>query len=162
MKYPASYYKILFLVITMIGLFVSCTGKKSKTEKSVELELSKAGQVYQWSETEGQAFLSHMRNTYTTAEAWKKRAKEIRTQILLGAELVPFPEKCPLNPIMGEKRVYDGYQVQNAAFESLPGVYVTGSIYSPVNAESKLPGVLSPHSPLFWASVHGDSNSPEF
>ena len=77
MKYPASYYKILFLVITMIGLFVSCTGKKSKTEKSVELELSKAGQVYQWSETEGQAFLSHMRNTYTTAEAWKKRAKEI-------------------------------------------------------------------------------------
>lgn len=145
MKYPSNYYKIFFLVITMIGLLVSCTGKPSKTEKSVEPELSKAGQVYQWSETEGQAFLSHMRNTYTTPEAWLERAEEIRSQILLGAELVPFPEKCPLNPILGGKRIYDGYQVQNAAFESLPGVYVTGSIYSPVNAEGILPGVLSPH-----------------
>ena len=145
MKYPASYYNVLFLVIIMIGLLNSCTRKGSKTEKSVELELSKAGQVYQWSETEGQAFLSKMRKTYTTAEAWQKRAKEIRTQILLGAELVPFPEKCPLNPIVGEKRIYDGYQVQNVAYESLPGVYVTGSIYSPVNAEGILPGILSPH-----------------
>ena len=145
MKYPLSYYKILFWVITMIGLLDACTGNPSRTGKPVEFELSKAGQVYQWSASEGSAFLSQMRKNYTTAEAWQKRAEEIRTQILLGAELLPFPEKCPLNPIMGEKRVYDGYQVQNAAFESLPGVYVTGSIYSPVNAEGTLPGVLSPH-----------------
>ncbi len=145
MKFPASHYKILFWVITMIGLLDACTGNPSKTEKPVEFELSKAGQVYQWSASEGSAFLSQMRKNYTTAEAWQKRAEEIRTQILLGAELVPFPEKCPLNPIIGEQRVYDGYQVQNAAFESLPGVYVTGSIYSPVNAEGTLPGVLSPH-----------------
>ena len=145
MKYPLSYYKILFWVITMIGLLDACTGNPSRTGKPVEFELSKAGQVYQWSASEGSAFLSQMRKNYTTAEAWQKRAEEIRTQTLLGAELVPFPEKCPLNPIMGEKRVYDGYQVQNAAFESLPGVYVTGSIYSPVNAEGTLPGVLSPH-----------------
>jgi dienelactone hydrolase len=145
MKFPASHYKILFWVIMMIGLLDACTGNPSKTEKPVEFELSKAGQVYQWSASEGSAFLSQMRKNYTTAEAWQKRAEEIRTQILLGAELVPFPEKCPLNPIIGEQRVYDGYQVQNAAFESLPGVYVTGSIYSPVNAEGTLPGVLSPH-----------------
>jgi dienelactone hydrolase len=145
MKYPLSYYRILFWVITIIGLLDACTGNPSKTGKPDEFELSKAGQVYQWSASEGSAFLSQMRKNYTTAEAWQKRAAEIRKQILLGAELLPFPEKCPLNPIMGEKRVYDGYQVQNAAFESLPGVYVTGSIYSPVNAEGTLPGVLSPH-----------------
>jgi hypothetical protein len=86
-----------------------------------------------------------MRKTYTTAEDWKERAKEIRGQILLGAELMPLPEKCALNPIMGEKRTYDGYQVQNAAFESLPGVYVTGSIYSPVISGESPPGILSPH-----------------
>ncbi len=127
----------------MIGLLVSCTGNRSKTEKSAEL--SKAGQVYQWSESEGKAFLSQMRKTYTTAEAWQKRAEEIRTQILRGAELVPLPEKCPLNPITGEKRLYDDYQVQNVAFESLPGVYVTGSIYSPTDAKDSPPGILSPH-----------------
>jgi dienelactone hydrolase len=145
MKFPAGHYKIPFCVIMMIGLLDACTGNPSKTGKSVEFELSKAGQVYQWSASEGSAFLSQMRKNYTTAEAWQKRAEEIRTQILLGAELLPFPEKCPLNPIIGEQRIYDGYQVQNAAFESLPGVYVTGSIYCPVNAEGTLPGVLSPH-----------------
>ena len=66
-------------------------------------------------------------------------------QILQGAELAPYPEKCPLSPNIGEKRVYDGYQVQNVAFESLPGVYVTGSIYSPTVAADTLPGILSPH-----------------
>ena len=134
-----------YWLIIIIGLINSCTGNRSETKKPVELELSKAGQVYQWSETEGHEFLNKMRKTYSTAEAWQKRAEEIRTQILLGAELIPIPEKCPLNPIIGDKRLYDGYQVQNVAFESLPGVYVTGSIYSPTIAEDTLPGILSPH-----------------
>ncbi len=136
MKYP---------IIIFISLLASCTGNSPKTGKTVEFELSKAGQVYQWSATEGEAFLSQMRKTYTTTKAWQKRTEEIRTQILQGAELEPLPEKCPLNPIMGEKRLYDGYQVQNVAFESLPGIYVTGSIYSPTTAKDTLPGILSPH-----------------
>jgi dienelactone hydrolase len=86
-----------------------------------------------------------MRNTYTTGEAWQQRAREIRTQILRATGLDPLPEKCPLNPFLGEARLYDGYQIRNAAFQSLPGVYVTGSIYSPINYEEALPGVLSPH-----------------
>lgn len=98
-----------------------------------------------WTEAEGKAFLEKMRKTYTTAEAWNKRANHIRKQILIGSSLEKYPKKCPLNPIIGEKRVYDGYQVQNIAFESLPGVYVTGSLYTPTNAKGKLPGILSPH-----------------
>jgi hypothetical protein len=145
MKYPANYSKNPFGVIILISLLASCTGNSPKTGKTVEFELSKAGQVYQWSATEGEAFLSQMRKTYTTTKAWQKRTEEIRTQILQGAELEPLPEKCPLNPIMGEKRVFEGYQVQNVAFESLPGVYVTGSIYSPTAATDILPGIISPH-----------------
>ncbi|MEP7108027.1 MAG: acetylxylan esterase [Ferruginibacter sp.] len=98
-----------------------------------------------WSEAEGKAFLEKMRRAYTTAEAWKVRAKQIRQQILKGAGLEKYPEKCPLNPLIGEKRVYEGYQVQNIAFESLPGVYVTGSLYTPTEAKGSLPGILSPH-----------------
>jgi hypothetical protein len=145
MKYTANYYKNLFWIFLFISLLASCTGKRSKIEKTIELELSKAGQVYQWSASEGAAFLSQMRKNYTTPEAWQKRAEEIRTQILLAVELQPLPEKCALNPILGDKRLFDGYQVQNVAFESLPGVYVTGSIYSPTSAKDTLPGILSPH-----------------
>ncbi len=98
------------------GLFVSCTGESSKIEKTVELQKSKSGQIYQWSETEGKEFHRLIRQNITTPEAWEKRAKQIRAHILHATGLVPFPEKCPLNPIFGEKRIFDGYQVENVAF----------------------------------------------
>jgi len=96
-----------------------------------------------WTEDEGKLFLEKKRQSYTSAAAWEIRAKEIRGHILKGAGLEKYPNKGPLNPIMGEKRVYDGYQVQNIAFESLPGVYVAGSLYTPANARGALPGILS-------------------
>ncbi|MBL7697495.1 MAG: acetylxylan esterase [Chitinophagaceae bacterium] len=107
--------------------------------------MSKSGQEYQWSEAQGNEFLANIQRTITTPEAWQKRAEEIRTQILNGSNLNPLPQKCPLNPIIGKKRIFDGYEVTNLAFESLPGVYVTGSLYTPTNAKGSLPGVLSPH-----------------
>jgi len=102
-----------------------------------------------WTEEEGKSFLENQRQSYPTAAAWQRRAQEIRANILKGADLEKFPAKTPLNPIMGEKRIYDGYQVQNIAFESLPGVYVTGSLYTPTHAKGMLPGILNTHG--HWA-----------
>ncbi len=58
-----------------------------------------------WTEAEGRAFLESIRKSYTTRKEWKRRASMIREQILKGAGLDPFPEKCPLNPVFGEKRI---------------------------------------------------------
>ncbi len=138
-------FLLFLIIIIMTGMLGSCTGNNPKTEKTAELEKSKAGQIYQWSEAEGKAFLSHMRQTITTSEAWVKRAGQISSHILQATGLEPLPEKCPLVPIFGEIRIFDGYQVQNVAFESLPGVYVTGSLYSPTDAKEMPPGILSPH-----------------
>jgi dienelactone hydrolase len=139
-------FKYIFLT-TILGssLIVSCVYDNSKTKRVVEAEMSKSGQTYQWSESEGREFLSNVRRSITSAESWEKRAEQIRSQILNGSGLNSFPQKCPLNPIIGEKRLFDGYQVTNVAFESLPGVYVTGSLYSPTMVKGAIPGVLSPH-----------------
>lgn len=131
--------------LSMIFLLVSCRGERSDSTHSVEVEKSKSGQDYQWSEAEGKEFHRQIMQNITTSEAWKERAAEIRRQILGATDLYPLPERCPLNPIFGEKRIFDGYQVQNVAFESLPGVYVTGSLYSPTEIIKSPPGVLSPH-----------------
>lgn len=136
----------IFTIALLISSFIiSCAPHSSKTKAAVQPGVSKSGQEYQWSEAYGKKYLADIERTVTTAEAWVKRAQQIRTQILAGAGLNPLPEKCPLKPIIGDRRIFDGYTVTNLAFESLPGVYVTGSLYSPLNANGRIPAVLSPH-----------------
>ncbi|MEI7423941.1 MAG: hypothetical protein WCK18_17700 [Prolixibacteraceae bacterium] len=98
-----------------------------------------------WAEDQGKAFLESQKKLYTNRQEWDKRAQLIKMHILKGVGLEKYPKKCPLNARIGAKRVYDGYQVQNVAFESLPGVFVTGSLYTPTHAKGKLPGIISPH-----------------
>lgn len=59
--------------------------------------------------------------------------------------MVPFPEKTPLKPRFSKERKYNGYSVKNVAIESLPGVFVTGSLYMPENKNIKMAGILSTH-----------------
>ena len=143
------YYHILLLVLSGCFLLSSCNNRRQvkylEEKKVVEFEKSKAGQDYQWSEEEGAEFLKVGRESYTSADEWIERAERIRSNILQATGLDPLPEKCSLNPIFGNIRIYEGYKVQNVAFESLPGIYVTGSIYSPIEADGMLPGILSPH-----------------
>jgi len=144
MKFRECFIYVLSSAFVVYGLLFSCTSN-SKKVRTVELEKSKAGQLYQWSEEEGRDFLSRARSSYTTSEAWTQRAEEIRRHILQKVGLDPLPQKCKLNPIIGESRTYKGYEVQNVAFESLPEVFVTGSIYRPTDKKGTLPGILSPH-----------------
>lgn len=130
----------LLIVFGLLFSFKSSISQDKISEKTSEPMLCVGNY---WTQEEGKLFLGQMRQSYTTSEAWKNRAKQIREHILKGAGLEKYPNKGPLNPIMGEKRVFDGYQVQNIAFESLPGVYVTGSLYTPANAKGNLPGILS-------------------
>jgi len=98
-----------------------------------------------YTEQEGAANLLKLRKSYQTKEEWLKRSEIIRQGILEGAGLVPFPEKTPLNPRYTAERKYDGYSVKNVAIESLPGVFVTGSLYLPEKKSNKMAGILSTH-----------------
>ena len=89
--------------------------------------------------------LARFAKMYSTQSEWQQRAQQIREGILRGAELWPLPKKCPLNPIVHSKRVYDGYSVENVAIESLPGVFVTGNLYTPAKGSGPLAAVLCPH-----------------
>ncbi len=98
-----------------------------------------------YTETEGAANLTELRKSYQTKEEWLKRREIIKHGILEGAGLVPFPEKTPLKPIYTSERKYDGYSVKNVAIESLPGVFLTGSLYLPAKRDKKMAGILSAH-----------------
>src|SRR5262249_20246135 len=82
---------------------------------------------------------------YTTPAAWATRKAALREGFLKGAKLWPLPEKTPLNPLIGERRDYDGYSVENVALETMPGFYLAGNLYRPRKQEAKGPAVLCPH-----------------
>ncbi len=91
--------------------------------------------------------LERFRQSYSDQAGWTARAAGIREGILRGAELLPPPAKCDLNPIRRGKREYDGYTVENVAFESLPGFFVTGNLYcpKPLKEGQRYPAMLCPH-----------------
>ncbi len=98
-----------------------------------------------YNEQEGAEALQKTKERIKTKADWEAYVKIIRQGILTAAELNPMPEKTPLNVIRRNLRNYGAYTVENIAFESRPGVFVTGSLYAPVNPQGKLAGILSPH-----------------
>ena len=89
--------------------------------------------------------LARFAATHTNRELWEIRAKGIRKNILRGTGLDPLPERTPLRPIFRKQRHYEGYSVENIAFESHPGIYVTGSLYRPTVSVPPYAGILCPH-----------------
>lgn len=98
-----------------------------------------------FTEDEGRKNLGELQKMYHTKQEWAERTAIIKKGILEGAELNPYPVKTPLNPRYSEERKYDGYSVKNVAIESLPGVFVTGSLYLPEKKSAKMAGILSTH-----------------
>ena len=97
------------------------------------------------SEDEAVAQLQRIAATHSNLAEWQARAEAVRQQILTGANLNPLPERTPLNPIVKNKRTYDGYSVESAAFEARPGFFVYGNLYRPLGRTGKRPAVLCPH-----------------
>ncbi len=58
--------------------------------------------------------------------------------------LSPLPAKPASKPIITAKRKMNGYTIENVAIETLPGVYVCGSLYRPLKQKGKAPIVLCP------------------
>jgi dienelactone hydrolase len=80
-----------------------------------------------------------------TREAWGERAAAVRMQTLVALGLHPLPERTPLNPVIHGKVDCGDYTVERVFFESMPGFFVTGSLYRPAKMEGKAPAVLCPH-----------------
>ena len=84
---------------------------------------------------DGQKHLNRLLTLYPTLQDWEKRKSELRECFLSTLGLSPFPEKVNSNPIFANKRQLNGYIAENVAIESLPGVFVSGTLYRPLKGK---------------------------
>ena len=75
---------------------------------------------------------------------WNRRAERVRRQMLVALGLWPMPTKTPLQPVIHGRVERDDYTVDRVYFESMPGFFVTGSLFRPKSG-GRHPAVLSPH-----------------
>jgi len=130
-----------FTKLSIIFIFMVATSF-AQEEQAIQSQLRQGNFL---TEEQAREELAAFAQSYSNLEEWQARAARIREGILRGAELLPLPEKCPLNPIIRSKRNYKGYTVANVAFESLPGFFVTGNLYRPTKGRKPYAGILCPH-----------------
>jgi hypothetical protein len=125
--------KAVFLVLSAIFLFqLRCIAQAP--------ELCQGAY---FTEEQGKEFLE--KHKVTSRLAWETRAAQIRKQIREGMGLQTLPPKPTSKPIVHSRKEMDGYTIESVAFESMPGIYVTGNLYRPLRKQKSYPGILCPH-----------------
>ncbi len=91
-----------------------------------------------------------------SAEVWGARARHVKEQMLVTLGLWPLPTRSPLNTVIHGAVERDDYTVERVIFESVPGFFVTGSLYRPkagvgaAGPDGRRAAVLCPHG--HWAN----------
>lgn len=98
-----------------------------------------------WTEEEAKVKMEEFRKLWNDEASWKKRARQIKDQLLVGMQWSKMPAiRGNFNEVITGLRKMDGYTVENIRMESFPGFYITGNLYRPVGP-GKFAAILNPH-----------------
>ncbi|UBM59841.1 acetylxylan esterase [Marinilongibacter aquaticus] len=102
-----------------------------------------------WTEDEANVVMKNFASEWQDQADWEARAQRIKKGLVEGMQLDKMPKiSGQFNPIIRDKKVMDGYIVENIAIESFPGFYITGNLYRPIDETKKHAAILCPHGHL--------------
>lgn len=130
--------------VTTLAIWTIVAGSNAMTHAQSESEQSIQRRV-RISEVQADAELRENAATWHDLATWESRAITIRQHIRVTLGLEHVPPAGELNPIVRDARSGDGYSVENIGFEAIPGFWVTGNLYRPLDVEPPFAGVLCPH-----------------
>ena len=103
---------------------------------------------------EGAALLAWLMQQYPDSTAFAARRDLLRREVRAMSEIDRLLGACVAQPpLVSKPRRYDGYTVQNFRLETLPGLYLCGSIYAPLTKGTH-PAIVSPDG-------HSDRYAPD-
>lgn len=101
-------------------------------KQSGNLYKLKAYEYPRRTDEDGTKMLAYLNTLYSDKQVWEQRAAILRREVRQHLGIDTLLKQCvPAKPILSKVRKFDGYTVQNFALETLPGLYVCGSIYTP-------------------------------
>lgn len=89
--------------------------------------------------------LEYLSGEYADLNTWEARKQELKKCIYDNLNVAPLRAKMTLKMTTTPKRKMNGYTVENFALETIPGMYVTGSIYRPAKVKGQVPLILNPN-----------------
>ena len=99
---------------------------------------------YRRTPAEGAALLAWLMQQYPDRRSFEERREVLRREVRELAETDRLLAACVMQPpVLSKPRRYDGYTVQNFRLETLPGLYICGSIYAPLT-KGVHPAIVSP------------------
>lgn len=76
---------------------------------------------------------------------WIQQRGAIREQTLRALGLDPMPDRLPLNVRTGGVLEREAYRIERTYWQTWPGVWASGWLYVPKEADGRGPAVLNPH-----------------
>lgn len=96
-------------------------------------------------EADGRKLVAWLNTLYSDKDSWELRRDSVKRQV---RELLTIDDalaqRVGAKPVFSKVRKFDGYTVQNFYLETLPGLYVCGSIYAPTG-KGKHPLIICPN-----------------
>lgn len=116
-------------------------------------------EYYRRPEEEGEKELERLLATYKNAEEFDRRKEYLKNCLLTTTGINLSRARPALNSIHTSKRKMNGYTVENIAFESFPGYFVTGNLYMPAKIKGNAPVILCPHGHFYGKDNSVDDDS---
>jgi len=136
-RYRVDVEQTLSNVLTTVDL-------AAQKEGDLKYKLKKY-QYHRTSVEEGREKLDYLSGLYHDQATWESRKAELRPCLFKALQLDPLPKSPGTKPIISNRRKKEGYTIENIAIETLPGLYVCGSIYRPLKIKGKAPVILCPN-----------------
>lgn len=101
-----------------------------------------AFQYHRRSPEEGAKHLDRLKSQYADLQQWERHKSSLQECIREKLNLNPWPDRNPLNPVYTSRIKHNGYTTENVAIETMPGLFLNGTLYRPAKGRGPFPAVL--------------------